>query len=47
LLMLLPRRGVIHSATGTGEFFGGPNAACHGATMRRRRVDSSPRRFCS
>jgi hypothetical protein len=47
VLMLLPRRGIIHSATGAGKFFGGPDAACHGATMRRRRPDSSLRRFCS
>ena len=45
--MLLPRRGIIHSATGTGEFFGGPDAACHAATMRRRRLDSSRRQFRS
>jgi hypothetical protein len=32
--MLLPRRGIIHSATGAGKFFGGPDAACHSATMR-------------
>ena len=47
VLMLFPRRGIIHSATGAGKFFGGPNAACHCATMRRRRADSSLRRFCS
>jgi hypothetical protein len=47
LPMLFACRGVIHAATGTGEFFGGPNAACHGATMRRRRAVSSLRRFCS
>ena len=47
VLMLFPRRGVIHSATGAGKFFGSPDAACHSATMRRRRTDSSPRRFRS
>jgi hypothetical protein len=45
--MLLPRRGIIHSATGAGKFFGRPYAACHSATMRRRRPVSSLRRFCS
>ena len=45
--MLFPRRGVIHSATGAGEFFGRPDAACHAATMRRLRSDSSPRQFRS
>jgi len=47
VLMLLSRRGVIHAATGAGEFFGRPYAACHCATMRRRRADSSLRRFRS
>ena len=47
VLMHFPRRGVIHSATRAGEFFCGPDAACHGATMRRRRIDSSARRFRS
>ena len=47
VLMLLPRRGVIHSATGAGKFFGGPDAACHSATMRQWRVDSSPSQFRS
>ena len=36
VLVLFPRRRIIHSATGAVKFFGGPNAACHGATMRRR-----------
>ena len=47
VLILFPRRGVIHSATRAGEFFGGPDAACHDATMRQWRPDSSLRRFCS
>lgn len=29
--VLFARGGVIHPATGAGEFFGGPDAACHGA----------------
>jgi hypothetical protein len=45
--MFFPRRGVIHSATGAGEFFGGPDAACHFAIMRRWRLDSSLRQFRS
>ena len=45
--VLFPCRGVIHSATGAGEFFGRPDAACHAATMRRLRSDSSPRQFRS
>ena len=45
--VLLARRGVIHPATGTGELFGRPYAACHSATMRRQQPDSSLRRFCS
>ena len=47
VLMLFPRRGIIHSATGAGKFFGGPDAACHFASMRRRRSDSSARHFRS
>ena len=34
--MLLSCRVVIHPATGAGEMFGGPNAACHPANMPRR-----------
>ena len=40
VLVFFPRRGIVHSATGTGKFFGGPDAACHSATMRQWRVDS-------
>ena len=47
LPVLFPRCGIIHSATGAGKFFDRPDAACHGATMRRRRADSSPRQSCS
>ncbi len=34
--MLLSCRVVIHPATGAGEMFGGPYAACHPANMPRR-----------
>jgi hypothetical protein len=34
--MLLSRRVVIHPATGAGEVFGRPYAACHSTNMPRR-----------
>ena len=42
--MLLPSRGVIHTATGAGKFFGGPDAVRHAVNMRQRRRGSSPSR---